>query len=77
MCRTMIFYFAALVDPAMPSCAPSPERDGTDLILELGTLNVEPGTARLAHQFGSQHTAAISLNSRRNFVQDAPPSSLR
>lgn len=28
-------------------------------------------------QFGSQHTAAISLNSRLSFVHDLPPSSLR
>src|SRR5215813_7007787 len=31
----------------------------------------------VARQFGSQHTAAISLNSRRSFSHEAPRSSLR
>ena len=31
----------------------------------------------VARQFGNQHTAAISLNSRRNFSHEAPRSSLR
>jgi hypothetical protein len=36
-----------------------------------------PNTAGMAHQFGSQDTAAISLSSRRSLVQDSPPVSLR
>ena len=31
----------------------------------------------VARQLGSQHTAAISLNSRRSFSHEAPRSSLR
>jgi hypothetical protein len=33
--------------------------------------------ASAPHQFGSQHTAAISLSSLRSFSHEAPRSSLR
>jgi len=36
-----------------------------------------PSPASVARQFGNQHTAAISLSSRRSFSHEAPRSSLR
>src|SRR3972149_11416490 len=55
----------------LPRIAPSPSTgEGRD-------RGVNPELETRNYSFANQHTAAISLSSRRNFVHDAPPSSLR